>query len=257
MRPKNALVVYYVHNYNALKEIERCLRENKVSYAAVERESVSGRTFLNKDLIISVGGDGTFLKVARFAGRIPIFNVSSGPRYNEGFFARADAKDFCKKLKRILAGNYKITNLARLEGTFKSCADLIVAVNEIFVGSGQPQHTSRYVLEVNGKKEFQKSSGVIVATPAGSHAWAKSAGAKPLPLTSKKFLFIVREPYIGRLTPTKMHYGVLSKDKVVRIYSQTHKGIAVADSSQKAHRLADGEVIEIKLSKNNLRIIEF
>ncbi|MFH1181632.1 MAG: hypothetical protein V1702_01615, partial [Candidatus Woesearchaeota archaeon] len=154
-------------------------------------------------------------------------------------------------------GKHKITELARLEGTFKSCNDRLLAVNEIFVGSSQPHHTSRYILQVGSKKEFQKSSGVIVATPAGSHAWAKSAGAKPLPLNSKKFIYIVREPYVGRLSKPKLTFGILGAKQKIKVVSQIHNGIAVADSSNKAHKFRDGDVIEIRKSNQPLRMVDF
>jgi NAD kinase len=256
MKLENILVVYYVHNYSSLKKVEQCLKEHRLAYTAVRRENLHAGLFRKRDLIITVGGDGTFLKAARFAGNVPVLCVSSEPRYNEGFFARADTGNIEKKFALILKGKSKITELARLEGTFKSSNDKLTAINEIFIGSSQPHHTSRYILQVGSKKEFQKSSGVIVATPAGSHAWAKSAGAKPLSLSSRKFLYVVREPYIGRLTKSRLTFGILGEKQKIRIISNIRNGIAVSDS-QSTHRFGYGEVIEIKKSSKNLRMVDF
>jgi NAD+ kinase len=257
MKIKSILVVYYVHNYSALREVERSLKKAKIHYKAVKRENLRASNFKARDLVITVGGDGTFLKVAKFARNIPVFSVSSEPRYNEGFFARADITDYDEKLGLLLKGRCKIVKLPLLEATFSGCRDKLVAINEIFVGSSQPQHTSRYIIEIGNRNEFQKSSGIIISTPAGSHAWAKSAGAKPMPINSKKFLYTIREPYIGRLTQSKLLGGTLKENQAVKIISQIHNGIAVADSSNKAHKFVDGDVIEIRKSKETLNMVDF
>jgi NAD+ kinase len=256
MNIKKVLVAYYVHNKSELNIIFGSLQKHNIPYNAVKRENLNLRLLNGVDLIITFGGDGTFLKAAQIAGSIPVFCVSSNKSKNEGFFARASPEDFHRKLARILDGNCKITKLPMLVGTI--CGKTkIYAINEIFVGCSLPQHMARYILKVNGKKEFQKSSGVLVSTPAGSHAWAKSAGSKQLPLTSNNFLYIVREPYIARLTPSKMIYGVLGTKQKVIITSQTSKGIAVADSSHRSYKLSGCRSIEIKKSPRYLKFIEF
>jgi NAD+ kinase len=54
---------------------------------------------------------------------------------------------------------------------------------------------TRYRLSVDGREEAQRSSGLWIATAAGSTAGIRSAGGRRMPLTSRRIQFLVREPY--------------------------------------------------------------
>jgi NAD+ kinase len=257
MKIKNALIVYYIQNYGVLDRVEHALHIGNVTYLSVNRQKLNSRIFKNKDIIITVGGDGTFLHAAKFSKDTPILGVCSDLKINEGFFTKACGIDFAKKLTFLLKGKYKITNLMRLEATINKTQKLPLALNEVFIGSKQPYHTSRYTLHISRKKEFQKSSGVIVATPAGSYAWAKSAGGKILPINSKKYQYIVREPYFGRLTKPQLLKGILNPKQTIKIRSHIHEGIAVVDSQPDEYMFCDNDIIEIKVSKKPLRMVKF
>ncbi len=257
MKIRNVLVVYYVHNYRTLANVEKALSKNKISYKCVEREKLGKKLAEGKNLIIVVGGDGTFLRTTHLIGETPVFLVSSDVRYNEAFYGRATRNDFEKKLGMILNGKFKITKLSRLEAKINGKKLPILAMNEIFVGSRKPYHTSRYILKVKGRKELQKSSGVLITTHYGSYGWAKSAAKKLLAVPKNGFGYVVREPYIGRLTNSKMLQGILPAKGKITIESLTHRGIAVIDSSDMEFGFVDGDKIEVKVSKKPLNFVEF
>ncbi|MAG16057.1 hypothetical protein CMO88_03275 [Candidatus Woesearchaeota archaeon] len=254
---KKVLLVYYVHNYKTLELVEKCLKSHKISYTATRRVHLTNTLCKNKDLVIVVGGDGTFLRAAHHTNNTPIFAVSSDTRYNEAFYGQATPKDFVKKFKRLMKGKFRIRKLPRLEAKINGVKLPYLAVNEIFVGSRHPYHTSRYVLNVRGKSEFQKSSGVLITTKTGSTGWAKSAAKGKLKIPENGFGYVVREPYIGRLTKSKLLKGSLSAKDKVKINSQMHAGIVVVDSSEKAHKFVDGDKLEVTVSKNSLNYVEF
>ena len=257
MKIKNVLLVYYVHNYKTLELVEKCLKTSKISYVAKRRVHLTNQLCKNKDLVIVVGGDGTFLRAAHHTDDTPIFAVSSDVMYNEAFYAQAAPKDFVKKFKLLLAGKFRIKKLPRLEGKINGKKMPLAAINEIFVGSSHPYHTSRYELKVRGRKEFQKSSGVLITTHTGSTGWAKSAAKGKLKIAKKGFGYVVREPYIGRLTKSKLLKGSLrAKDKVI-VNSQMYAGIVVVDSSEKVHKLVDGDKLEVGISKKALNYVVF
>ena len=105
------------------------------------------------------------------------------------------------------------------------------------------------------KTEEQKSSGIIVSTGAGSNAWLRSAGVKPFS-SSKKFYFIVREPYTGKLTKPLLTKGFIGYNNTIKIKSEMDNGIAAVDSN-KEYRFKKGSVIEITISKNPVRLVRF
>ncbi len=257
MKLRNALVVYYVHNYRTLATVENALCKNNVPYKCVNREKLNKSLATGRDMVIVVGGDGTFLRTTHLVDKAPVFLVSSDVMYNEAFYGRATRNDFENKLKMILKGRFKSTKLARLEAKINGKKLPILAVNEIFVGSRKPYHTSRYILKIGRKLEFQKSSGVIITTHCGSYGWAKSASKRKLAVPKNGFGYIVREPYIGRLTKSRMLQGTLPPGGKITIESMTHRGIVAVDSSDTEFRFVDGDKIDVAVSKKPLNFVEF
>ena len=126
-----------------------------------------------------------------------------------------------------------------------------MALNEFLITSEEPYHTANY--ELNG--EFQKSSGVLVGTGAGSSAWTKSAGGRRLPFRSKNFQYVVREPYYGkRAGPTKIKQ-LLKSNGCLRIVSKMD-GIIVPDSSNEVRQFDEGDVVEIKMSSKPIQFVD-
>ena len=133
-----------------------------------------------------------------------------------------------------------------------------LALNEFYVAAAIPYHTARYYFSVDGKKERQKSSGILVSTAAGSNAWVKSAGGRILPLNSDKFQYLIREPYCGR-TAAKcaLINDVLNKNEKVGIEFENADGLIIADSTGKEHKFKAWERITIKHSDNPVYTISF
>ncbi len=260
MNPKLALVVCHKNNYDADSSVMTILSTARIPYRCINREKLNAETIKGADLIIPVGGDGTFLRSCQYVTNQLVWSVSSNLDFNEGFFSRADKSDFEKKLKLLISGNFKLLLLKRLESVLSSSKGKIKlepALNEIYAGSRKAYLTARYIIEIDGKSEFQKSSGVIVSTAAGSTAWAGSAGVKPLPLTSEKFQYIVREPYLGRLSKPNLKGRVLSPDAIVTIKSLNWDGVVVIDGHHNEHQFNEGSTLTIRQSKLPLRFVSF
>src|SRR3989338_2981124 len=95
---------------------KKALEKNNVDYYACIREKLNKRVFKNKDLILAVGGDGTFLIASHYVfGKTPMMGINSEPSSKEGFFMNANKNDFGKKLKRVIDDKFKIKKLHRLE----------------------------------------------------------------------------------------------------------------------------------------------
>ncbi|MBI2580576.1 NAD(+)/NADH kinase [Candidatus Woesearchaeota archaeon] len=259
---KKALVVYYARNYGALDVVKKALDKNKIaaSYVKRENEAAIKRGVRKTDAVIVVGGDGTLLRASHFIETTPVLHISSSTDKNEAFFARATRKDAYRKIRLLTKGKYKIIRLLRLEATLNGKKLPFKALNEVYAGSQEAYHVSRYALMIGRKKEEQKSSGVLIATPAGSHAWAKSAGGATLPLTAKKIEYVVREPYVGRLTKPKMTKGVLGSSQSITLISkiwESHEGVVVIDSYKKEFEFKNGDKLVVRAAKQPLNLIYF
>ena len=259
---RKALVVYYTRNYGTLAKVKKALQKNQIaaSYVKRENESTIKRLVRNSDAVIVVGGDGTLLRASHFVEETPVLHISSSSKMNEAFFSRATDKDAERKIRLLVRGRYKITPLMRLEASINGKRLPYKALNEVYAGSKEPYHVARYTLAIGNRREEQKSSGVLIATPAGSYAWARSAGGQKLPLTAKKIEYVVREPYAGRLTKSKLTKGVIGGNQGITAVSkiwEKHRGIVVIDSYKKNFEFNNGDRLLVKAAKQPLNLISF
>jgi len=258
MKIINILVVYTKptakEEKSTLNIVVNTLKKHKINYIISIRDELNKKLFQNKDLVIAVGGDGTFLRTSHFIfDKTPMLGVNSDPKYKEGFFMTCTKKDFKNKFKKILKGNYKIKKFHRLEAYVENKKISERALNEFYIASEKQHHTARYYLTSRGKKEKQKSSGVLISTAAGSNAWIKSAGGKVLPLYSDKFEYLVREPYCGKVfAQCHLINGILNKNEKIEIVFEVGNGLLIADSLSREHKFMAGQKVVVKMSKNPL-----
>ena len=131
----------------------------------------------------------------------------------------------------------------RLKVTINGTVLPEMVLNEAYVGSNNPYAVFNYDVIVGRKKEFQRSSGILIGTPAGSNGWLKSAGGAVMDLESEKFQYLVREPYEGRLTGAfQLKQGILS-DKMTIIPKS--RGIVVIDSISRQYEIEIDDQIEV------------
>lgn len=259
---RKALVVYYAKHYGTLAKVRKALSKSGIAAYFEKRENEAKIKKLagKVDAVIAVGGDGTLLRASHFIESTPVLHVSSSLNFNEAFFARATGRDADKKIRLLKQGKYKTIQLMRLEASIDGKKIPYKALNEVYAGSKEQYRVARYTLAIGKKREEQKSSGVLIATPAGSYAWIRSAGGKTLPLTAKKIEYVVREPYRGRLTKPKMTKGVLSSSQSVTVISniwERHKGVVIIDSYKKEFRFNNGDRLVVKAAEQPLNLICF
>ena len=247
------LIVYTIprtkEQKSSLEIVIKTLKKHNINFSIANRDKLKKKQFKNKDLVIAVGGDGTFLRVAQFVDKQLLFGVNSDVKNKEGFLMKANKNNFEGKFKKIMKGKIKIKKLPRLEASINDKKIETLALNEFFIGARKAYHAAKYIIQIDRKKEKQKSSGILVTTPTGSYAWAKSCCNKFLPLNSKNYQFIVREPYEGKVFKNyKLKYGVLNKNQKINIISEMLDGILIADSVSKEYKFRNGSKATIKLS---------
>lgn len=243
----------------SFSEVKNVLGKYKIKASIIERNNLTKKKYIGKNIIIALGGDGTFLKTAlHIKNSIPILGVNSDTSMKEGFFMKADRNDFDEKIQRILDDKFTIQKLSRLQAKVNNKILPCYALNEFYFGSDKEYITSRYYLKIGRTKERHRSSGILVATPAGSHAWISSCGGKKLKLNSKKFEYVVREPYQGKRNgKVRLRKGILGKDSMINITSDMSRGVLVADSIGTEYRVKKYDKVEIKLTDKDLNVVFF
>ncbi|MBI2650190.1 NAD(+)/NADH kinase [Candidatus Woesearchaeota archaeon] len=260
MNPKNILVVYTSptnkEQKSTLELVKKTLVKCKISHKLRNRGKLNKNQFRNTGLVIAVGGDGTFLRAAHFVENQLLFGVNSDAKNKEGFFMKSDRKNFEEKFKKIINNKFKIKKLPRLEAYINNKKIETLALNEFFIGARKSYHAAKYTIRINHRKERQKSSGILVTTPSGSNAWAKSCCSRTLPLESKSYQFVVREPYEGKVFKNyRLKYGILNKNQRIRIFSEMLDGLLIADSVSKEYNFKNGSKATIRLSNKPLNAI--
>ncbi|ODQ86692.1 NAD kinase [Mycolicibacterium holsaticum] len=131
------------------------------------------------ELVLVLGGDGTFLRGAELARNveIPVLGVNLG---RIGFLAEAEADSIDNVLERIIKRDYRVQERMTLDVVVRAEGRIVHrgwALNEASVEKGPRLGVLGAVLEVDGRPVSSFGcDGVLVATPTGSTAWAFSAG---------------------------------------------------------------------------------
>jgi len=126
------------------------------------------------DLVVSIGGDGTFLFAARAAGGTPMLGVNLG----EVGFLNAVSPDNAVAAVReavaaIDAGDHEVRKAPRLTAQCDSF-ESVPAVNEIVVSGPRrgPGGGATFRVTIDGSEyTHSHADGVIIATPTGSTAY--------------------------------------------------------------------------------------
>jgi NAD kinase len=136
------------------------------------------------DLIVTIGGDGTFLWTAHKAS-VPILPVRIE---GYGFLCTTDFDELIANINNMLKGNYKITERPRLMcskvpisriqtylGKIRS-EEYPMAVNEIAFARKRPSKILNIAYKIDDIVFDNLGDGVMFSTPHGSTAYHASAG---------------------------------------------------------------------------------
>ncbi len=221
--------------------------------AGCEVRVVSGlrrRDAAHADLIVTVGGDGTFLRASHHvAGDArgdgpPMLGVNSAPLSSVGYFCAASASSFEAVLGRILAGEYRSRALWRMRVRLNGVPIADAALNDALFAHREPAETTRYTLEADGHCQRQKSSGLWIATAAGSTGAIRSAGGDIQDLDDQRVQFRVRELFplsVGDEAPV-----IAGKVDVLRLRSHTTDGVLWIDGAHRRVPFGLGDLLEFR-----------
>jgi len=239
-------------HYSSLSEIEKVLKAEGVSY---RRQVRGGKVnYSLYDLVITVGGDGTFLEGARNVSNQVILGVNSVPGFSVGKFCLATAKNFPRILERIQKNKADLKTLYRLRLKLGRKSLPVDAINDVLVCHKNPAAMTRYSISIGNTKEEHRGSGIWISTAAGSTGAIYSAGGKAMPIVSKKFQYRPRELYRSNKVKYKLTGSVLSAKKGVEIVSLMREGMIFVDGAHKKHAFPYGSKILVSLSPSPLKV---
>ena len=205
------------------------------------------------DVVVVVGGDGTFLRTVQLLGdRQPaIMTIRLGRR---GFLLDVNPYEVTARIRDLLDGKYIIVRYMRLQAKIEGKnIKLPYALNE--VAFLQPDFkVVRLRVFKDGEPLFSlDGDGIIVATPIGSTAYSLSAGG---PIVDPEVQSIIVTP----LNPLQLYLRtiILPPTAIVQV--------AIRSDSPRARLLIDGqysididpgEIVTITKAPTPVRVIRF
>ncbi len=196
----------------------------------------------NVDLIIVVGGDGSFLSAARTIiahnPTVPVVGINRG---RLGFLTDISPDEIEIRIPRILKGEFQKEQRSLLQGSLvrhNRVISLDCALNDIVLYSANIAKMIEFDVFIN--KQFvynQRSDGLITATATGSTAYALSAGGPimhpkidawvlvpmhPHTLTARPIVIQDDSPVVLKITPNNTHLPKVSFDG--QVHRDTESG---------------------------------
>ncbi|MCQ2738916.1 MAG: NAD(+)/NADH kinase [bacterium] len=120
------------------------------------------------DFTITLGGDGTILRTARFysAKKIPVLGINMG---RLGFLSQSEKIQTI--IKAVVRGEYHTEERIMLRSSD------YLALNDFVVRGCNSSRASNFYLKINGHQVCDYiADGLIISTPTGSTAYGLSAG---------------------------------------------------------------------------------
>jgi NAD+ kinase len=208
------------------------------------------------DMLLSVGGDGTFLSASKLiAGRdIPVMGVNSG---RLGFLSENRA---CDVADAILSGDYNVENRAMLHAEIMTGSAEIdswpYALNEFTV-----HRSGAAMLGIQASIDGVRlptywADGLIVSTSSGSTAYSLSSGG-PISLPESKVLIITPiAPHNLNVRPlvvpdsAEIRLKMDSRDRDV-IFTADNRTSCIPAETEIAIRVAQFSLRRVRLKKSN------
>lgn len=223
--------------------------------AAADREALH-RELPKTDVLVVLGGDGTFLRAARAVVRddVPLLGINVG---KVGFLSKVEAADLERVLELLLAGRFSVEPRMALEGLILRGGepvpgDRLVALNDIVIARGSLARVVRLDTSIDESHLASfVADGLVVASPTGSTGYSFSAGGPILGPTARN---LVVTPIAGYLTTIRS--VVVGPDAVVKCrVVDAHEALVSVDGREDIP-VAVGDVVEVRAIERPVRLVE-
>lgn len=206
------------------------------------------------DMILTLGGDGTLLALARAVHGlgIPILGLNMG---NVGFLTELSPSDWRESLISILRGEYDISTrlvisfsvLRRGQEYYRGCA-----VNDLVVSCGSLARMIRLDLWYgNDHLGAVRADGMIVATPTGSSGYSISAGGPLVYPELDVFTLTPICPFLHAFRPMVLPFENDLRIQVLHAASDVY----LTQDGQTGVILAPGDNVFASRAEKGLRLI--
>jgi NAD+ kinase len=209
------------------------------------------------DLIVVLGGDGTFIgmagRIAQSGVDIPILGVNFG---SLGFLTEITLDELQESLDSVLKGTARYDARLMLRARTLRGGDVYadrIVLNDVVITKGALSRIIDLSVAISGRPVMRmRADGLIVATPTGSTAYNLAAGG---PIVHPAVDAVV-------LTPIAPHM-LTNRPVVIPAESEVHvtplmdgqEEVFVTFDGQSGHALRSGDVVRIERALRPLRLV--
>lgn len=195
----------------------------------------------NPDFVISMGGDGTYLRSERKWPGVPKLIVK-----HNSICRKCEVDTLEKAFEELKKGNFEIKENIKLEARVRR--KKITCVNEFSIRNMYATTAIRFYVWIDGERTDEIiGDGVIIATPFGSTGYYKSVGGKEFE----------KGIGIGFNNPTeKMKHLVVPEDSEIKVKITRGDAVFSSDNDPRVILLKKDEDFKIKKSKKVARLVD-
>ncbi|WP_462321970.1 NAD(+) kinase [Halochromatium sp.] len=204
------------------------------------------------DLVLVVGGDGTFLHAARMLAEydVALVGINLG---RLGFLVDILPDEIEPRLEQILSGAYDADTRILLDARIGGQETPERALNDVVVHKWNSVRMIEFETYIDGQfVNAQRSDGLIVATPTGSTAYALSGGGPLLNPRLDALLLVPICPHTLSNRPLVVPGGSRIE---IRICDLEPEQVRLTCDGQVDLPLEDAGVIQIERSRRRVRLL--
>jgi NAD+ kinase len=209
------------------------------------------------DLLVTLGGDGTLLRGARFLGShdIPILGVNLG---RLGFLTSCGGTEFEAALRRWADGEFTAEQRMTLDAQAWSVDGAPRGrwrcLNDVVLHKGGFARVVRFGVYVDGEPlGAYGADGVVICTPTGSTGYSLSAGGPVVVPTVESILVTPVSPHTLAMRPL-----VVPPDAEVALRAEDGpEGLLVTVDGQVGTTFRAGETLIVRRASTPVRIVRF
>jgi NAD+ kinase len=206
-------------------------------------------------LVLTLGGDGTFLAGARIAAPrgIPLLGVNLG---RLGFLTELEAGQVEDGLAKFLDGSYRIEERTILQVTLRRGAKNVVraiGLNEVVVNRSGDARMLRVEIDVGGQAVgIIDADGIMVATATGSTAYALASGGPILEPTLRDLVLVPMNPFALTVRPIVLPPGQDISLAIVRGPAEMR-----VDGARRGRSVETGDTLRCGSHPRRLKVVRF
>lgn len=205
-------------------------------------------------LVLTLGGDGTFLFGARLAGPhgVPVLGVNLG---RLGLLTELEADGVEAGLRRFLAGDYRVEERTLIAAALvrgEKVRKRSLGLNEVMVHRSPSLKLIRFEMAMDGQRIGTiDADGVLVATATGSTAYSLALGGPILEPTLSDLVLVPMNPFALSVRPI-----VLNPNVEVRIKLASNAASVVTDGYL-TWAAEPGDSIRVRAFRRRLKLVRF